>query len=369
MDGDYPATVCKLLSYWFPSPQMLERAKESSLLQVAEGLQQYDSELRPCHQLDYATSGILLVAKNKSAANVVRQALEDRTARKSYLAVVQGHMQIDEAWPRLSKQELESRLAALEHRYRRQRQQSKDTWSGYLPASSLFQHWKSQQGGRRSKAMSDEEWTQVWQTLSPKTSEYRDSNWKQVKKDTEVLKGFKAAAEVYNQLVISKEAPAETKELPTWFVVDDDESFYIYAPLSEKKDDFSMRLPPGLEFKANSSAAKLVFGTPSEDYKPSLTRCSIIQHTHALDSKGARKAVTKVRLEPRTGRRHQLRVHMALCGHAIVGDQTYQVETAPDVAARMCLHSHRFSMKDLGLSVEASDPFDADPYGMHIRML
>lgn len=35
------------------------------------------------------------------------------------------------------------------------------------------------------------------------------------------------------------------------------------------------------------------------------------------------KEVTKVRLHPRTGRRHQLRVHTMCLGHPIVGDFTY----------------------------------------------
>lgn len=35
------------------------------------------------------------------------------------------------------------------------------------------------------------------------------------------------------------------------------------------------------------------------------------------------RPVTKLRLTPRTGRRHQLRVHCLCLGHPIVGDYTY----------------------------------------------
>ncbi len=35
--------------------------------------------------------------------------------------------------------------------------------------------------------------------------------------------------------------------------------------------------------------------------------------------------MTKVRLQPRTGRRHQLRLHCLCLGHPIVGDYTYNI--------------------------------------------
>lgn len=48
---------------------------------------------------------------------------------------------------------------------------------------------------------------------------------------------------------------------------------------------------------------------------------------------------TRVALEPLTGRSHQLRVHLAQLGHAILGDALY---AAPDIAAaspRLLLHA------------------------------
>lgn len=36
--------------------------------------------------------------------------------------------------------------------------------------------------------------------------------------------------------------------------------------------------------------------------------------------------ITLVRARPRTGRQHQIRVHLALCGHGIVGDKLYGIE-------------------------------------------
>jgi 23S rRNA pseudouridine955/2504/2580 synthase len=51
-----------------------------------------------------------------------------------------------------------------------------------------------------------------------------------------------------------------------------------------------------------------------------------------------------VSLKPVTGRQHQLRAHMALIGHAIVGDNKYEAQAAlPDsgIEAKLHLHARR----------------------------
>ena len=63
--------------------------------------------------------------------------------------------------------------------------------------------------------------------------------------------------------------------------------------------------------------------------KPSLTRWRVLSHDASADT-------TRLQLEPVTGRSHQLRVHLAAIGHAIVGDTLY----APTVTApRLLLHA------------------------------
>lgn len=50
----------------------------------------------------------------------------------------------------------------------------------------------------------------------------------------------------------------------------------------------------------------------------------------------------RVELKPRTGRSHQLRVHMATLGHPILGDTLYASGPAQD-APRLMLHAERLS--------------------------
>ncbi|PRX37371.1 tRNA pseudouridine32 synthase / 23S rRNA pseudouridine746 synthase [Meinhardsimonia xiamenensis] len=66
---------------------------------------------------------------------------------------------------------------------------------------------------------------------------------------------------------------------------------------------------------------------------------------------------TRVRLFPRTGRSHQLRVHMAELGHPILGDPLYAEGTARD-AERLMLHAEelRFRHPDGGAGVRFSAP-------------
>jgi tRNA pseudouridine32 synthase/23S rRNA pseudouridine746 synthase len=49
--------------------------------------------------------------------------------------------------------------------------------------------------------------------------------------------------------------------------------------------------------------------------------------------------VTRVRLNPLTGRTHQLRVHMLALGHPILGDQFYATGAALTAADRLQLHA------------------------------
>lgn len=75
--------------------------------------------------------------------------------------------------------------------------------------------------------------------------------------------------------------------------------------------------------------------------KPSLTHWSVLGRGQ-LDG----RPVTLLRLEPHSGRRHQLRVHCYAIGHALVGDPRYGDKTLQGTQPRLMLHAHeaRFSL-------------------------
>ncbi len=67
---------------------------------------------------------------------------------------------------------------------------------------------------------------------------------------------------------------------------------------------------------------------------------------------------TRVRLMPKTGRSHQLRVHMAETGHPILGDPLYAAGAARDDYPRLMLHAEslRFAHPDSGIQQTYSQP-------------
>nr|XP_033945284.1 RNA pseudouridylate synthase domain-containing protein 1 [Pseudochaenichthys georgianus]XP_033945285.1 RNA pseudouridylate synthase domain-containing protein 1 [Pseudochaenichthys georgianus] len=82
--------------------------------------------------------------------------------------------------------------------------------------------------------------------------------------------------------------------------------------------------------------------------------------------------VTKVLLQPLTGRTHQLRVHCSAIGHPIVGDFTYS-SGADDAPYRMMLHAHflHIPLEPEPLLVSGEDPFlpTLDPKWLQQRSL
>lgn len=90
-----------------------------------------------------------------------------------------------------------------------------------------------------------------------------------------------------------------------------------------------------------------------ETGKPSLTRYRVLGYE--LDERGT--AVSRVELEPVTGRTHQLRVHMAAVGHPILGDALYGGDFGGS-AARLLLHArslcfaHPLTKETLALTCE-----------------
>ncbi len=70
---------------------------------------------------------------------------------------------------------------------------------------------------------------------------------------------------------------------------------------------------------------------------------------------------TRVRLYPKTGRSHQLRVHMKEIGHPILGDPFYAEGPAREDYPRLMLHAERLRLRHpdggKGMSFSAKCPF------------
>ena len=71
--------------------------------------------------------------------------------------------------------------------------------------------------------------------------------------------------------------------------------------------------------------------------KPSVTRWRALGPMTL--QRAQERMATHVLLEPLTGRTHQLRVHLASIGHAIVGDALYASEAVRQLGTRLMLHS------------------------------
>lgn len=71
--------------------------------------------------------------------------------------------------------------------------------------------------------------------------------------------------------------------------------------------------------------------------------------------------MSRLALEPRTGRSHQLRVHLQALGHPILGDPLYGPLDAPLPSTRLHLHAAGLSLvhpaSGQRLVVEAPIPF------------
>ncbi len=73
--------------------------------------------------------------------------------------------------------------------------------------------------------------------------------------------------------------------------------------------------------------------------RTALTEWELLEREQIADC----HAVTRIALFPRTGRSHQLRVHMSEIGHPILGDRLYAPPAALRAADRLQLHAERLT--------------------------
>lgn len=88
--------------------------------------------------------------------------------------------------------------------------------------------------------------------------------------------------------------------------------------------------------------------------KPSQTRYRVIQ---------TQGEATLLEMQPLTGRRHQIRVHLFHTGHPVLGDPLYGRERPVGGAPRLLLHAQRLQFHHAGndLQIVCNPPLDFHP--------
>ena len=189
---------------------------------------------RPCHRLDYDTSGIIIISKTKRAHRSVSQMLEFQKIQKDYVALVYGHVRDD------------------------------------------------------------------FGSIDYSIGKFHNSN------------------EGYNQ-------------------------FACYIPLDEYKN-WNQSHPTEFYNKQNN----VIFAKDQflpKSLRSAMTKYKVSARLFYFDEKSKTKIpYTRIHLYPYTGRGHQLRLHMAAMGHAILGDTLHASQTIAEMSPRLCLHSERIQM-------------------------
>ena len=73
--------------------------------------------------------------------------------------------------------------------------------------------------------------------------------------------------------------------------------------------------------------------------KPAVTEYAVLQEGPAHDG----KSYSLLSVMPKTGRTHQIRVHLRSIGHPIAGDTMYGSKKQPSFVKRLMLHAHTIS--------------------------
>ena len=103
-----------------------------------------------------------------------------------------------------------------------------------------------------------------------------------------------------------------------------------------KKEEAVIDMPIGIR---NGTLKRSVRSTKMQ--KEAVTAYRLIGRFHASDASAEEMPGTFSILEirPKTGRTHQIRVHLAHIGHAVVGDPLYGPKKQPSWAHRLMLHA------------------------------
>ena len=248
------------------------------------------------HQLDKPTSGCLAMALHGGAARAAHAAFRSRRVRKRYSAIVDGHVDVASFPLRAEAVDLGAPPAARA-----------------LPAYAVYE--RAQKALRRRGG-----------AVSPKEAQFLETPWSEAKRDPAARAPFDDAA------------AADARRARDA----DDEARRAASLGCYRRDDATLVIDVALKDDCESFA---VTAAP-RDGKRSVTVATLVETGYLRG-----RPSTRLALDPLTGRRHQLRAHLAGIGAPIVGDRTYGGSDAP----RLMLHAASLRLLDT-IDVSAPDP-------------
>lgn len=366
MDGAFDITVEKLVSSW---------------------LNRSIKEIKWVHQLDYATSGVLCIALSKPAAAAACSSFEYRKTSKEYLAVLQGHLDIenypisDKVYNKslLTQEMLKSRTD--KRNFVKEKDSIESSWQLELMETNLktcvqylniflnddnsscedsLKEKKSNFLKILNKYLISQDRVQA--DFARNIKSYTLEKFIKSPKQRKILRKMLNQAGVELQLLPSDEKsflhvtnkdfsepslPSNSDPIYT-----EEEFFRISSQYSQTNFDLSKNHP--YFYRHSSNPNKLIIDVPiyelSNDFRmlPSGAhdnykgKLSVTEVTILEKGTYNGQPVTKVKFCPISGRRHQLRIHSLCLGFPIVGDFTYN--KAPYPSERMMLHAVRLKI-------------------------
>ena len=112
--------------------------------------------------------------------------------------------------------------------------------------------------------------------------------------------------------------------------------------LSEDEGDIDLPIRKDLE-DTPRQIVDFEHGRPSQTHWKVTSRGQLgdLDEHLATGAEDAYLPITRLELTPRTGRSHQLRLHLKSIGHPILGDDLYAEPQLMNATCRLCLHATR----------------------------
>ena len=345
MDGAFDHTVEKLVCKWLPSLAT--------------------TSLKWVHHLDYATSGVLCIGLTRPAAARASLAFAERLTRKQYLAVVRGH--IDPLKYRSATTSSSSSSSSYVRPLENPTSKKTKTAAPITPSDSALRSKRWQNEAKLTNLSVC--YTKFVELLATQQSSGAagTSTEEVVVLDLSILAKrslaeFEKSAKLRKQLRKALKAYGIHHDFvlpPTEeFCGDGDDNVDVNAAVAldivrDSEDDFSDSIYRLVDDDCGSDDSLLMVTVPvaeaENDFrcyasrrhgKPCETTLRVLEYA---SYKGL--PVTKVLLLPKTGRRHQLRVHCLALGHPILGDYTYGRHAKHHTPSPLIIHLIRSELQ------------------------